>query len=446
MTVTAELKIQLWAGSVLVAESKDQELWSRNFAAMRDTPGGSAVTALTAAPQVTIPAIVPLGGSVDKLAAELGVAIEIVQSACDPLMEPPYLRLDVHRWAALKRNTPARGPNSVGPISLAATLLGLWFRHSRPDRPPTIREAQVVLSTLLTRDQNPARAIRSCPWLRYAGSVVTIKPDEIGVAVALARAYCLKQAPEDGLVGMRRGASRSQSASLPEVADQEAPVEEAASGGAVHHNTRNGRIGALGATAALRRMLDLRFFDVPKTGAEAQQFARDKLRVQITTNNVHGKLGDLMQAGLLERHKGSDNVYRYVVVGRSDGAVTQPAAATTAPSQFAITGAQPSEGAGRIPPVSRPASRRRAGAHSILCQLNDEGYFTESRTAAQVRKHVKHATGHTLTSKETPKALLRMLHERRLVRQQNAEGEYEYRAAGAPEPALAEKSPLTPTK
>lgn len=415
MTVTAELTIQLWAGTVLVAESKDQELWSRNFAAMR-----SAVVSLKTAPQV-----VPLGGSVDKFAAELGVAIEIVQGACDPLMEPPYLRLDIHRWAALKHNTPARGPNSVGPISLAATLLGLWLRHSRPDRPPTIREAQVVLSTLLTRDQNPARAIRSCPWLRYTGSAVTIKPDEIAAAVTLARAYCLNQAPEDGVLGIRRGASRSRSAAPPKIADQVAPIEETASSRAVHKNARNGRTGALGATATLRRMLDFRFFDTPRTGAEAQQFARDKLRVQITTNNVHGKLGDLMQAGLLERHKGSDNIYRYVVVGHPDGAVTQLTAAATAPSQTAPPRAQRAEGA------SRTIAKARIGAHSILCKLNDEGYFTESRTAAQVRMHVKHALGHTITTKETPKALLRMLQDRRLVREQNAEGEYEYRAAWA---------------
>lgn len=402
MGVKAELKVQLWAGTVLVAESADEELWSRNFATMRG--GDPSVTPHSAnGKSANGGPVVPLGGSLDRFAAELGVPIASVQSACNPTTEPPYLRLDAHRWAVLKQNTPKRGPGSVPPITLAGTLLCLWFRHARPDRSASVSEAQGVLSTMQTRDQNPARALRSCPWLGRAGKLITIKPDSIGAAVELARAFCLKEPPaEEVFAGRTRNSGRGAAARQPSViqAVEAKPTPSKSS-------RRNGRIAG-GPKATFALMHEQGFFDVARTGREAQDHARVRFRLEVPTNNVHGKLGDLVQEGVLTRERDSDGVYRYSSARRPRGA------------QAAFANRQP-------PAAPRRASAaRRKGAQSILNDLCDAGYFASPRSAVEVRTHVKHTLGHTLTTKETPKTLLRLVQAGRLTRRQGAEGEYEY--------------------
>jgi hypothetical protein len=128
-------------------------------------------------------------GTLDQFSGELRLDPVTVQSACDPMTEPPYMHLDVRAWQDFKRNTPARGSTSIPPVVLAATLLVLWFKNARLG-PLTVSQAQAVLNTIDTRDKNPARALRNCSWLQTRDDVVKLNPARFDQAVAVARAYC----------------------------------------------------------------------------------------------------------------------------------------------------------------------------------------------------------------------------------------------------------------
>jgi hypothetical protein len=202
MAVTAKLTIRLLAEEVVVAESDDAKLWQRVLAAMngsgqplggagdeelehRDLPPGRGKGSRSIRP----------GQGVEGLAAELGVSVEEVEGACSPSSDAPYLHMDSHCWEALKNNTPTRGPGAVAPITLAATILALWFGHAGIPGLPTQKQCQDALATMNLRDTNPSRAIRRCEWLKPNGSAVGINPAYRSKAVRIAAAFCSKKPP-----------------------------------------------------------------------------------------------------------------------------------------------------------------------------------------------------------------------------------------------------------
>ncbi len=172
-----------------------------------------------------------------------------------------------------------------------------------------------------------------------------------------------------------------------------------------------------GPTAVLRKMVEMGFFSKARTGREAQQQARDKYRALISTNNVHGKLGDLVRLGLLDRVRGSDGVFRYSVARTVIATDDSPSI-----NEETLVQAR-----------SEPKRQKRAGAQSLLRKLLEDGYFSKLCSSKEVRAHVKHTFGHLLTTKETPKALLRLVHEGRLTREMGPKGEYLYRATRSSE-------------
>jgi hypothetical protein len=206
MAVTADLKIQLLANDVVVAESDDQALWQRTLGAIT----GAKVTD---PPPTARSAVDPFGAlfslraepapdqlsedpaeKIRALAGELEVPEDVVVGACAPGTNDPRVTLDHRYWEAFRRNQPERGRGAVAPIVLACTVLALWTKHLGLG-PPSQAEGQRVLGTINLRDPNPSRGIRNCGWLQQRGPLVVINPAEYSRAVALVRAYCLKQAP-----------------------------------------------------------------------------------------------------------------------------------------------------------------------------------------------------------------------------------------------------------
>jgi len=190
MVVKAALRLVLMADDTVVAESEDAGLWQKVLVAVN---GGQTVAPL-AGPQPEAPG---LDGDVFvvQFAQEIGVEPAQLRGACDPRTEAPYLNLDTRSWEALKRNTPARGRGAVSPMALAATMLALWFRAAKLGT-PTQAQARAVLGTLGVEDKNPSRAIRLSDWLQARpGGVIALNPAQITHATQVARAFCLKQAP-----------------------------------------------------------------------------------------------------------------------------------------------------------------------------------------------------------------------------------------------------------
>ncbi|GGD74154.1 hypothetical protein [Lacimicrobium alkaliphilum] len=202
MTVKASLKIVLMANDVEIAESVDKTLWQKVFAAINQgtnqvqlestSPGAGT---LPSAPSGEVESLSLTPGGIDglsKFAGELGITPEEVEGALYPSLEAPYIHLDPHCWEALKKNTPPRGPQAIAPISLAGTVLALWFKHAGIDGIPTTKQCQAVLKTIHTSDKNAGRSLRNTEWLQTRGNGIVVNPVHRSRAVAVAAAYCTK--------------------------------------------------------------------------------------------------------------------------------------------------------------------------------------------------------------------------------------------------------------
>ena len=203
LAVKANLSVQLFADSVLVAESDDQHLWRTVLNAIQTgkEPTGSPIAR---------PSSEPAGyggafegrppqdlGPVASLAAELGIPEEEVTGACGPRQESPFIQLDERYWEALRSKTGSRGIDAIAPVALAATLLCLWFKHAKIDGSPTVPQCQAVLETIGLRDKNPSRSLSNADWLQCRGGRVQINPAQWSLAVRTAKAYCLKKSPKE---------------------------------------------------------------------------------------------------------------------------------------------------------------------------------------------------------------------------------------------------------
>jgi hypothetical protein len=71
---------------------------------------------------------------------------------------------------------------------------------------------------------------------------------------------------------------------------------------------------------------------------------------------------------------------------------------------------------------------RRTGPKSSLTQLVDEGFFSSKRSTSEIQSHLKDAKGHEYSSNELAISLLRLVRDKRLKRDKNADGQYEYRS------------------
>ncbi|MCU0648856.1 MAG: hypothetical protein MUF00_12720 [Gemmatimonadaceae bacterium] len=198
IAVKAKLKVVLQADEVVVAEVEDSGLWQRVLAAINAGERPTIATAVDlgapTAPGDLLPSTLDASPAPDdavgKLAHRLGLTREVVQGACSPDTNAPFLHLDVHRWEDMKRQTPARGPGSVSPIALASTLLALWFREANLGN-PTQAQAQAVLATINLRDPNATRGIGKADWLQSrAGGFVMLNPANVSKATAMVKAFC----------------------------------------------------------------------------------------------------------------------------------------------------------------------------------------------------------------------------------------------------------------
>lgn len=196
MSFKAQLKVILTANDTVVAEVEDALLWQRVLTAINQ--GGSGPLLDTAAPAPAGPTVAfdapprQVDDPVGKFAQAVGVPREVVEGACSPAAEPPFLHLDMHCWEEMKRQTPERGPTAVSPMALAATLLALWFRAANLGN-ATQAQAQGVLRTINMRDQNASRGIQRADWLQArSGGVIVLNPAQASKAIALARAFSTK--------------------------------------------------------------------------------------------------------------------------------------------------------------------------------------------------------------------------------------------------------------
>jgi hypothetical protein len=205
MAVTAKIKVQLMANDLVVAESESAALWQAVFRAIEedkplekpddsDTAGrakGSEHDLLRAPPGGH-----QSGTAVGRFAKELGIGAEVVEGACGPSTDAPYIHLDKHCWEKLKKNTGARGPTAVTPVVLAATLLVLWWKRAGNEGQPSMSDVAPVLSTIDLEPFNLKRSIDNCRWLQVRNGTISLNPARTSNAIAVAKAYCTQQKVE----------------------------------------------------------------------------------------------------------------------------------------------------------------------------------------------------------------------------------------------------------
>lgn len=192
-TIKADLEIRLLAGDLVIAVTRDPVLWQRVLAAITGSDASSTE-------DIEIPHPSRIGEAEDEskpgplrgLAEELELPPPVVQTALAPSEDPPYIQLDSRTWGAFKKNFPARGKQAVSATALALTALALWFDRLGVD-PPRIDQAQKVLNTIHVQGKNPTRSVKNCAWLQQRRNLVIISPAEIPEALAVLRAFCLRQ-------------------------------------------------------------------------------------------------------------------------------------------------------------------------------------------------------------------------------------------------------------
>jgi hypothetical protein len=81
-------------------------------------------------------------------------------------------------------------------------------------------------------------------------------------------------------------------------------------------------------------------------------------------------------------------------------------------------------------PRSVQAERQagRPGPKRILEQLIDTGFLESGKTIGAIQQHIEEAEGRRYKAAELSPALLRLLREKKLVRERNADSQYEYKS------------------
>jgi len=195
MALKARLKLVLMADEVTIAESEDPQIWQAAFQAIQGDQTGLQPAPAEENSVEWVPEEERV--AIKALAKELGVEVQDLMSACHPRPIPPYIFLSKYHWEAFKRNTPERGRNSVSNAVLALTLLLLWAEKAHIDR-ISMRDGYAVLRAISARDEHASRAVENCPWLQTRGGAIHLNPESISEAIAVARAFCLKQPPAEG--------------------------------------------------------------------------------------------------------------------------------------------------------------------------------------------------------------------------------------------------------
>lgn len=197
MAVKANLKIILKADNTVVAESDDATLWQKVLVFMNsggiltDNQDNNATKGKKYNELDDDIAI----DDITKFAKELGVTKEVLQGACSPRIEAPYIYLDKHHWESLKKSLPERGAKSIADIVIAATLLILWKEKANLGNSVSSKEASAVLATIGLNAKNPTRSIENCEWLQMRGKQIILNPAQTSKAIKIAKAYCLKEDP-----------------------------------------------------------------------------------------------------------------------------------------------------------------------------------------------------------------------------------------------------------
>jgi len=198
MVIKAQLKLILTADNVVIAESDDAKIWQAALQAIQGAAVEQVLGGDNTAQEKGIDWVPDEErAAILSLASDLDIEPQDLLSACHPRLIAPYIFPNKHYWEAFKHQTAQRGRNSVSNAVLALTLLLLWGEKIHLER-VALRDGMAVLRTIVARDDHASRAVENCPWLQKTSGRIVLNPEKISRAVAIARAFCTRTAPEWG--------------------------------------------------------------------------------------------------------------------------------------------------------------------------------------------------------------------------------------------------------
>jgi len=199
MPLNTNLRVLLEANGTIIGESEDVRICAVVLRLL-DEDGGERSELLDALEDMRGRSEVgKVGGSqsaqLESLAEAIGVSVDALIGAMDPVLESPFIRINKRSWEAATRGMPSKGPGSVAPLALVMTLLAIWKEHARLGT-ATTREGTEVLRQLGLQDKNPSRSVSNCEWVRLRERGETfLNPAMVSKAYEFARAVCEKRAP-----------------------------------------------------------------------------------------------------------------------------------------------------------------------------------------------------------------------------------------------------------
>lgn len=192
-------KVKLFVNDQVVAESDDISLWQAVLSAISKNTTSQNKSHTTINNHLQDNPLVGDMSAIDdslmKFSSEIDIDASVLQGACDPQLEEPFLHLDMKCWSSWDKNVPKRGQGAVSSIAVSATMLCLWFKSTGLEN-PTIKQSQAVLSNINIYGNNPSRSIKNCPWLQLRNQSVRLNPAEIDNALEVVRAFCEKRPPQ----------------------------------------------------------------------------------------------------------------------------------------------------------------------------------------------------------------------------------------------------------
>lgn len=175
-------------------------------------------------------------------------------------------------------------------------------------------------------------------------------------------------------------------------------------------------------------------------GLSAPQLARlltDKFRLRVTRQALSqaldgaGEYVDRVPTGKVTVYRLMEPGERYLDAGgaaaeQADEPKTTPRRRTTrrGGTNAAATAPKSPEAASAKATARRRSSR---GPKTLVEELIGDGYFGQPRTIGDIQDRLRHKKGTTLRASDLSPTLVRLLRERKLDRERNEGGQYEYR-------------------
>ena len=179
-------KTVLYVDDKVVAQSEDLGLWQTILSSINaGTEVRADLSPLNGGKEV--PNLDGDDNLVKKFSEELGINYDLIADTCSPMIESPFISLDMKSWEKFKRN--CSGKRSIPDVVVVGTILALWKKHAHLEE-ATHKEVIKILKPLNITPTNPTRSYKNCEWLKFESGKVMLLASKYSKAQEMMIEYC----------------------------------------------------------------------------------------------------------------------------------------------------------------------------------------------------------------------------------------------------------------